>query len=471
MAFRGADRKQLSLMPESIEDWVHEDHLVQFVIDMLADIPLQEFTYNRRGTGSDQYDPRMMLVLLVYCYMVGIYSSRRIEYASYDNVAVRVAAANLHPDHATIAKFRRENADAVAAAFLHVLEMARAMQVWRLGTISIDGSKFEADANRGKAMTYAQSEALIARLRQEIAERLARADAADDADERPIEQLPPEVAQRQVRLAKAEAAQRQIEQQRRAAAAQARARRAALQAAVSTPPADSTPPPAPTDRAAPTAADPVQAPPVRDTLPKLPRVPKATPDPDAIVHPTDPDCRMMKHGQGRGFHPSYNAQAAVDADSQLIVGARVSQAANDQRELVATVDSVPASLGTPHTVLADAGYINEDQIRQLDDRGIDPLVATGAQRRRGAAPPGRRHTSPRLQAMTRRLATPAGQAQYARRQQTVEPVFGTIKAAMGFRRFHVRGLAGVTNEWTLVSLAYNLKRLFNMGGRPAWQVA
>jgi hypothetical protein len=387
----------------------------------------------------------MMLALLIYCYANGIFSSRRIERATYRDIGVRFVSANSHPDHDTIATFRRENFAAVAKSFLEVLLLAKELKLLKVGLVSVDGSKFKASANKHRSVTYERAGELIDQLELEIADLMARAEAADDRGEEDPQALPKEIARRQALRDRLDAARRRLEAQ---AKARAEAERDDYEAKV-------------------TARDERKG----RAKGKHPKAPDDRPRPDEQSNLSDPDSRLMRKSKKHEYRQAYNAQAVVDAGgSQLILGARVSQCTSDRNELVADIEAIPTALGRPETALADNGYANGKEVESLAEAGVEALVATAAQgrRRRHDFRPAKAQAPPKepiadwLKAMAAKLESEDGRALYKLRQQTVEPVFGIIKAVLGFTEFSLRGLDKVAGEWDLVALAYNCKRLHKL---------
>ena len=443
--FIDCDRNQRFLLPPDLRDWVPSDDLAHFVIEAVERVEMIAFKVNRRGTGSAQYHPRMMLALLIYCYANGIFSSRRIERATHRDIGVRYVAANLHPDHDTICAFRRENFAAVGESFLQVLLLARELKLLRVGVVSVDGSKVDAAASKHRSVRYDRAGALIKRLKLDIDALLDQAEQADAGAPDDPQALPKEIARREALRDKLDAARRRLEDRARARAESERA-----------------------DYEAKVAAREARKGRAKG---KHPKPPKDTPEAEEQGNLTDPDSRLMRRSKAHEYRQAYNAQAVVDAGgSQLVLGARVSQCASDRNELVAGIEAVPDVVGTPATVLADNGYANGDEVESLAANGIEALVATGAQGRRRrydfrpsspAGPPG----APKadwLKAMAARLDSEEGRALYRLRQQTVEPVFGIIKNVLGFTRFSLRGIDKVAGEWDLVAVAYNCKRLHRL---------
>ena len=447
--FKNVDRNTPLLLPPDLRDWVAEDDLVHFVIQAVERLPLANFAINTKGCGDEQYPPHLLLALLVYCYANGIFSSRRIERATHRDIAVRYLTAGLHPDHDTICAFRRNNLAAIAAAFVEVLELARELKLLQLGTVSLDGTHIKANAAKDQNITYERAQALRVQLQQDVAQLLQQAEAADQQTQ-DGQKLPAEIARRERLLAKMKEA---------CAAMEARAQA----------------------RAATEAAEYQRKVAEREQRPgkkngPRPKPPSPTPAPDEQINLTDPAAKLMRKSKCDGYTQSYNAQAVVAVGgSQLIVGQRVCDCPSDAGELVADVASIPASLGQPAKVLADCGYVDRAAFKHLAATrpGLELYVSVRreeaqAQRRYDYRPPNKIRppkvlTDPTLLAMAAKLKTPEGKEIYRQRARTVEPVFGIIKAVLGFRQFLLRGLSKVTGEWNLVCLAYNLKRLHCLG--------
>lgn len=457
LRFKTIDRDTPLLLPPDLRDWVSEDDLVHFVIAAVDRLPLSRFAVNQKGCGDEQFPPHMMLALLIYCYANGIFSSRRIERATYRDVAVRYLCADTHPDHDTICAFRRKNLEAVAASFVDVLELAREMKLLKLGCVSIDGTHIRASASKDKNVTYERATQLREQLRLDVKELLAQAESAD-TKEVDAQKLPEEIARREKLLQKMEQACAQME-------ARAKARAEAEQA----------------EHERKVAARNEREGSKKGPKPKPPR---GTPEPQEQINLTDPDARLMRKNKREGYTQSYNAQAAVDADgSQLIVGQRVSTCPCDAGELEPSLASIPASLGKPSTVLADCGYVNKGAFTRLSHERpeLDLYVSVhredaNAERRYDWRPldkikAPKTLADPVLVSMGDKLKTPEGRATYRKRACSVEPVFGIIKGALGFRQFLMRGLGKIRGEWNLVCLAYNLKRLHRLSGLQTAAVA
>jgi transposase len=440
-----ADRKTDYLLPPSLDDWLNQDHLARFIVDVIDQLDLSKLIQQYAGRGSKAYHPATLLGILVYGYATGVFSSRRLEQATYDSVAFRFIAANLHPDHDSLAAFRRRFLDELSDLFLQILEMAKEMKVLKVGNICLDGTKMEANASRHSALSHGYIEKLEVQLKAEVQELLALAEKADQADLPTGVDLPEELKRREDRLAAMAAAKATIAarakeryQREKAEYDEKVARRAAKEEA---------------------------------TGKKLGGKPPKPPEPGARasdqVNLTDEESRIMPVAGG-GFKQAYNAQAAADAATMLVVATGVSQAPNDKEQvepMLATLKAQVDVLGTVECLIADSGYCSEKNIKACEAAGIDPLIAVA----RDEHHPGwrERHSEPALlpdnatptQAMSHRLKTKAGRAHYALRKQTIEPVFGIIKSVMGFRRFSLRGFEEGHGEWTLVCMAWNLKRL------------
>ena len=434
------------LLPPDMREWVADDDMVHFVIEAVEDMRLTTLKVNRRGSGSEQYPPKMMLALLIYCYANGIFSSRRIERATYQHVSVRYLTADTHPDHDTICTFRRENFEAIAQAFLHVLKIANAMNLVKVGTVSVDGTHIAANASKNRNVRYDRAGELEKQLKLDIAELMTRAERADEQDSDEGQRLPRQIARRENLAQKMREAQERLEAQ---AKARAEAERAEYERKLA-------------EREK------------RKGIAKnhAPKPPKDTPPPEAQTNLTDGDSRLMRKTRRSAYTQSYNAQAAVDADSMLILSGHVTNCASDANEMLPAVAAIPGELGKVEAVLADSGYVNADAIEQLEKQNVDVYVAVSRlenhdQRRYDFRPksepkPGRPIKDPRLLKMREKLQTDDGRRRYAKRKQTVEPVFGVIKSVMGFRQFLLRGLEKVNGEWSLVRLAYNVKRLWRL---------
>ena len=441
--FVPSDRSQPFLMPPDLREWVPEDDLVHFIIEAVERVDMKKFAVNQSGSGSAQYDPRMMLALMIYCYANRIMASRKIEQATHLNVCVRFVAVNKHPDHDTICRFRRENFAAIEETFLQVLTIARELKILKVGTVSVDGTKIDANANIHKSVRYDRASELRAQLKLEIAELMKQAESADASVEKDATKLPAEIAYREKLRTKMDDACQRLEAE---AKARAEAERADYEKRK-------------------------QSHDDRGGSWRPPSPPLETPRPEEQTNLTDPESRIMRKSKRSEYRQSYNAQAAVDADgTQLVLSVNVNQCASDANELAPTVTAIPETIGTPTTVLADTGYANGDAVAELQKRNIEVLVAIPGGKHRRAhdlrptppEKPQREIKAPWMKVMQTQLETETGKEQYRKRKQTVEPVFGIIKHALKFRQFLLRGIDKVRGEWSLVALAYNCRRLHTL---------
>ena len=444
--FRQVDRDTGFLLPPSVDEWLPERHLARFVLEVIEGLELRAMSGSYRGSGSASYHPSMLLGLLVYGYATGVFSSRKLERATYDSVAFRFIAANDHPDHDTIAAFRRRFLKQIEGLFVQVLLVAGEMGVLKMGTVALDGTKIPANASRHSALSYEHAGKIEAQLKAEVAGLMAKAEAADTADVPDGMSIPEELARREERLAKIAEARAKIEMRAQERFTQEQAEHEAKMAA----------------RAAKLEAT------GKKPGGKPPSPPTPGPRPTDQINLTDEESRIMPVAGG-GFEQSYNAQAMVAAGSMLVVAADVTQETNDKQQLEPMLNktiALPEALGEAATVLADNGYFSEANVNACLAAGVDPLLATGRQphhptlcERFAADPPTPQNPTP-VQAMTHRLKTAEGKALYGLRKQTPEPVFGIIKSVMGFRQFSLRGLDKVRGEWSLVTTAWNIKRMF-----------
>jgi transposase len=456
--FVSIDRDTPLLLPPNLRDWVPADHLVHFIVDAVAALDLRRVKVNERGTGSEQYPPRMLLALLIYSYATGTFGSRRIEQSTHDSVPVRLLTADTHPDHDTICTFRRENQALLTESFVQVLQLAQQLKVLQFGqiTVALDGTKVLANASKHSAVSYQRAGQMIAQLELEVKQLIAKAEQADSTPLQEGLTIPQEITRRQERKAALEKARAEIE-----ARAQARyaielaehekkmAERAAKQ-----------------ERGEKVGGKP-------------PKAPTPEPGPGDQYNFTDSESRIMKAGNGNHFEQSYNAQAAVEVQSRLIVGQRVSQAPNDKQELVTGLQAIPAEAGSVEAVLIDSGFYSERAVRAVEqtaegqssgttvyaamERKSHHRSVADLERKAEPVPPAAGASVSEV--MKHRLALAVGKQKYKLRQQTVEPIFGIIKSVLGFRRFLLRGWEKAKLEWTLVSLAYNCKRLHRLGAR------
>ena len=439
--FIQVDRETDYLLPPSVDEWLPGNHLARFVVEVIDQLDLSKLTGAYAGRGSAAHHPSVLLGLLVYGYATGVFSSRKIERASYDSVAFRYIAANTHPDHDTLAKFRKQFLAELEDLFVQVLSLAQAMKLVRLGQVALDGSKVQANASKHKALSHGHAEKIEAQLRDEVQALLAKAEATDREALPDGLDLPAEVARREDRLkalaeAKAkieERAKARFEEEQRAYEEKAARREAQRQSG-------------------------------KKPRGKEPRPPEGGPREQDQVNLTDEESRIMPVSGG-GFEQAYNVQAAVDTATMLVMAAGVTQETNDKRQVEPMLAALPGALGRVESALMDNGYFSAANVGACAARGIEPLIALGREahhltleERFGPDAP-EPDTGDPVRKMAWRLRTEDGRARYAKRKSTVEPVFGIIKHVMGFRQFSLRGLAAVAGEWTLVALAFNLKRM------------
>lgn len=442
--FVTVDRDTAYLLPPSVDEWLPQDHLARFVVEVLEQLDLNDLVRQYAGRGSAAYHPAMLLGLLVYGYATGVHSSRKIERACHDSVAFRFIAANTQPDHDSIATFRRRFLPQIEALFVQVLVLAREMKCLKLGNIALDGTKIAANASKHKALSWDHANKIEAQLREEVQLLLK---LAEESDSRPVNDgldVPAEIARREQRLGAIAQAKAKIEQR-------ARERHAVEQQ----------------EYEAKCAKRQGQ----RDEG-KKPRGPEPEPPPSGPkgsdqVNLTDEESRIMPTSGG-GFEQSYNAQAAVDTETMLVVIANVSQAPNDKREITGVLDKIsalPEGLGPVRSLLADTGYYSAANVAACEAQFIEPMLSMKRdshhipvlERFAEDAPPP--ETDDPVAKMAHRLRTKKGRVLYGLRKQTVEPVFGIIKRVMGWSQMSMRGLEKARGEWSLVTMAWNIKRL------------
>jgi len=430
-------------VPGNCEGWLDENSLARFVVDMMEQLDTSAIEQAYGGGGSPPYPPKMMLALLFYGYAKGIFSSRKLERATYEQIPVLFITGGTHPDHDSINTFRKRFLKALSELFVQVLLIAHGMGVLKLGDISLDGTKIKANASKHKAMSWDYVCKLEAQLRGEVDELLNRADSASGQGQQEIT-IPAELQRREIRLAKI--AEVKAELERRAA-----------------------------ERYAQEQADYVAKLKEREEKEqqrgrklggKAPKAPEPGPQAKDQANFTDGDSRIMPTASG--FEQAYNAQASVDIATMLIVGQHVSQNPNDKQEVAPALDELsrlPDTLGRIEKAATDSGYFSKANIQRFEKAGIEPYMPSGRQphnpslEERFAQVPEAPKDPDSVDAMAHRMKTEAGKKFYAQRKSTVEPVFGIIKEVMGFRRFMLRGLDTVQGEWTLVCMAFNLKRL------------
>ena len=453
------------MMPPSLEDWLPEGHLARFISDEVTELDLSAIyqSYEEKdGRGQAAYHPLMMLKLLLYGYCVGMVASRKIEAATYDHVAFRYLAANEHPDHCSLAEFRKRHLTALSGLFLQVLQLAQQAGLVKLGHVALDGTKIKANASRHRNWSYERLSEREKELAQQVEQILAEAERADCVDEerfgsRRGDELPPELAQREKRLQTIREAKAELERQARQEAEQKKAeierrvREREQQAAA-------------TGR------------PLRGRHPAVPDPATAEPEPKARINLTDVESRIQRERTSGGFLQGFNAQAAVDSENQIIVAADVTPQQNDRAQLGPLIEQVQQNTGTkPEKVSADTDYYSPRQVQAPNLEGIDlyvkpddpPKINESKVTSRAGPKPAKPPRSgygpdgvPRIDHLRAKLATPEGRAIYAKRREIVEPVFGQIKQWRGFRQFLLRGLANTRAEWRLICLTHNLLKLY-----------
>jgi transposase len=446
--YRDWSPDQTFLFPPAPQDWLPEDDLVYFLLDTVATLDLSPIYahYERELRGQPPFHPQMMVALLLYCYATGTRSSRKIMRRCRTDVACRVIVGNDIPDFRTISDFRKIHLARLEALFLEVLKLCALAGLTKVGTVSLDGTKIKANASRHKAMSYDRMQEEEKRLQEEIATMLAEAQTADETEDachgpdRRGDELPEELARRQSRLAKIQQAKAQLEERAQAEEAAEAARRAA-------------------EGKAPPAVAPADA----------------VPEPKDQINFTDPESRIMKTSN-KGWDQCGNAQAVAN-EHQIILAADVTEQANDKLQAVPMMDQARANLdaaGETRAIgaaLMDTGYYSETNTAALEERGIDPYVATERLKHHekvASAPRGRiPQDLPAKPRMARKLRTKKGRERYAKRKGMIEPIFGQIKQALGFRQFSLRGLASMRGEWRLMCLVHNLLKLWRRGQEVA----
>ena len=447
--FIPTDRNTLYLLPPSVQDWLPEDHLARFVVDIVSQLDLRSITDQYSGRGSKAYHPRMLLSLLFYGYATGIFSSRKLEQATYDSVAFRYIAANNHPDHDTIAAFRKRFLQQLKPLFVQILIIAKEMGLLKVGKVSLDGTKVKANASKHRALSWKHACKLEKQIQAEVDELMRLAQEADSSEIPDEMNIPQELLRRQDRLEAIAEAKKKIEQR-----ANERYSREVEQYEQKV------------DARKAKAEETGKKPRGKD-----PKPPTAGPRDRDQVNLTDEESRIMPSAEG--FKQAYNAQAAVDLDTMCVISAHVTQSPNDKQEVNPTLealDKLPEQLGKVDTLLADTGYFSEANVNKCIEAEVTPLLSTGRQKHN--QPLQERFTKPEplpdnaspVEKMKYHLKTPEGKQLYGKRKSTVEPVFGIIKHVMGFRQFMLRGYEAVSGEWTLVSIAWNLKRMFALNG-------
>ena len=422
------DRQTPFLMPQDLRDWLPKNHIVHFIIDAVETVsPKVSFHLNKRGSGSKQFNPEMMMELLIYSYCTKRFSSYAIEKATYTDIPTMYITAMEHPDHNTINNFRKNNREAFKKVFTQLLLLAQTTGLMKkIGTISVDGTKIHANASKHKAVSYKYAKEQIEKYEKEVDEILKEAEKIDNTQN--YVNLPEEIAVRKKRISILKNAVKQMEE---------------------------------------TQKEMIQK--------KMPKEPENKVDDKAQVNFTDSESRIMKFGNSNNFEQSYNLQAAVDTDSKMIVGTYPTQKCNDKAELKNCVESVPEELEKEENVFvcADTGYFSSSLIEKTEKEHPDVKVICATEREPHGKtvkqifeklpeklPEEKSGETMSKEKMRTRLKTQEGQKIYSKRKTTVEPVFGIIKRVMGFRQFLMRGLENIGIEWDLVTISYNISRMY-----------
>ena len=458
--YRAWTPEQTYLLPPSPRDWLPEDHLVHFVMDVVSSLDIAEIhkIYQEKDhRGERPWDPRMMLSLLVYGYCIGVRSSRRLERATYEDVAFRLLTGDNHPDHSVISEFRRIHLDAISALFLQVLKLCQRAGMVKLGRVALDGTKVQANASKHKAMSYAYMQRAEAELKAEIQAMLKEAADADTQEDsihgrgKKEEDVPKELKRRQDRLARLQKAKAELEKE----AEDTRAEVLAERERKKNPPEDPPPPELPSHQ--------------------VPHDAEGKPKPTAQRNFTDSESRIMK--SGKDYVQGYNGQIVVDEAQQVIVAAELTNQPSDSRHFAAMMAATEENCGAkPVQALADAGYYSAENVRYGEELGMDVLISVGREKHvlkeevkteeatgKAEEVGGKTEEAAGKAEMRKNLQSAIGKPAYSRRKCIVEPVFGQIKSARGLRQFLLRGLEKVKGEWSLDCTCHNLLKLFRFG--------
>ena len=447
--FRTIDRSTPDMFPASVDDYLPERHLARFVVEIVEQLDLDPFIKAYSGRGSKAWHPSLMISLLFYGYATGVFSSRKLEKATHDSIAVRYICANEHPDHDSINTFRKRFRKEISDLFTQILMIAKKAQWLKMGTISLDGTKMKANASKHKALSYEYACKLEKQLKAEVDELLKMAEKADAEDQPEELSIPEELERREDRLAVIAEAKAEIErraeeryQQELEEYEEKVARREAIRESGKKPRG------------------------------KEPKAPESGPKDKEQVNLSDPDSRIMPTSGG-GFEQAYNVQAAVDVDSGLIVEKHITQATNDKQQIEPALEELATredELGKAEALLADTGYFSENNVSAVDNYGATPYIAEKRdahnkplmERFKADDPMPKGDDVTALDLMRWRLQTKEGRAVYALRKSTIEPTFGIQKEIMGYRQFLVRGFTAVSAEWDLLCTGFNLKKMSAM---------
>ncbi len=449
ITFKANNRNQPFLMPPSIQEWLPQRHLARFIVDTVEILDLNDIYKEYNKGGKEAYDPRSLLCLLFYGYSTGTFSSRKIEQATYDSIAFRYISANTHPDHDTIANFRKRFLPQISDLFVQILSIAQEAGLLKVGKVSLDGTKVKANASKHKALSYKHIKKLQTQLEAEVEALLKKAQEADNSQSDDGLNIPEEIERREDRLQVIKEAKEKIEA--RAAQRYDKEHKEYKEKM---------------DKRE--AKEKLTG---KKTAGKKPKAPTEEPRDKDQVNLTDEESRIMPTSGG-GFEQCYNAQASADHDSRLILHTHVTQNANDKQEIIPTMkwyEKHPEF--KPSTALnADAGYFSEDNIESCIQNSITPYISFGKEQHNQPLEARFKEADPlpddptEVERMKHRLQTIEGKAIYAQRKSVIEPIFGIIKHIMGFRQFMLRGFKKVQGEWNLVCMAYNLKRLYTIMG-------
>lgn len=442
--FINPSKDQMTFLPPTLNEWLPEQHLARFISEVVEGLDFQEIDEKYGTCGKRPYSPRLLTALLFYGYATGVYSSRKIEQATYDSVAFRYLSGDTHPDHDTICEFRRRFLKELEGMFVQILMLAKELKFLKIGTISIDGTKIQANASKHKAMSWKKACKLERQLKGEVEKLLKMAEESDNNEKKDDGlDIPAEIQLREKRLVRIAEAKKALEERARERAKKERKKY---------------------EDSMKRRAEKVKE--GKKQLGPKPQPPTGMPKGNDQYNFTDPESRIMKY-QGR-FEQAYNAQAAVDIKSKLIVAQDCSNRTNDKNEMLPVLDKIDGKVGKPKKVIADTGYYNQAAILMAEKNGVKPYVSIG---REGHNQTLESRINPRRTKYSRatfkgrmeaRLKSDTGRELYALRKTTSEPVFGIIKSAMRFRQFLLRGLEKTAGEWSLVCSAFNLKRLFNL---------
>jgi len=449
--------EQQFLMPPALQDWLPEGHLALFLNDVVDELDLGEFhaSYESAdGRGQPPYHPAMMVKLLLYAYITGKPSSRKIEQATHTDVAFRILAANQHPDHDSVAEFRKRHLGALGRLFMQALQLCQKAGLVKLGHVALDGTKIKANASKHKAMSYERMCQTEQKLEEQVRELLKKAEQTDEEEDQRYgrgergQDVPAELARRENRLKAIREAKAALEEQ-----ARERARQKALEAQAVI-----------KEREREVRQSSEKA---KGRMPEVVDPEQAVPEAKAQRNFTDPDSRIMRDGATKSFEQAYNAQAVVDGHAQIIVAADLTDEANDKRQLGPMLEQVEQNTGSkPKEASADSGYFSEAAVTNPALDGIELFIAVDRQKH-GAEEQKAEGEAPEeatvKEKMQHKLNTEEGKAAYGQRKKTVEPVFGQIKEERGFRRFSFRGKEKVGQEWLVICLSHNLLKLFRSG--------